>query len=117
MQKQSLSQGEREREREREREVGSPMEKGRERRREPWAAPVGTRVVPNPCAVHLGVQPLSRGTALALDPGIKGQGGGRGLKKQRLVFREDFNQKSATGLFPNDGESCGIADGSIHSES
>ena len=54
MQKQSLSQGEREREREREREVGSPMEKGRERRREPWAAPVGTRVVPNPCAVHLG---------------------------------------------------------------
>ena len=60
---------------------------------------------------------MSRGTPLALDPGIKGQGGGRGLKKQRLVFREDFNQKSATGLFPNDGESCGIADGSIHSES
>ena len=37
-----------EREREREREIGSVMERGRERRREPWAAPVGTRAVLNP---------------------------------------------------------------------
>lgn len=59
---------------------------------------------------------MSQGAPCALDPGIKGQGGGRDLKKQRLVFREEFNQKSATCFFPNDGESCGLADGSIHSE-
>ena len=102
--------------REREREIGRVMERGRERRREPWAAPVGTRVVPNPALYIWGVQSLSQGAPRALDPGIKGQGGGRDLKKQRLVFREELNQKSATRLFPNDGESCGLADGSIHSE-
>ena len=41
-------ESETEREREREREIGSVMERGRERRREPWAAPVGTRAVLNP---------------------------------------------------------------------
>ena len=76
----------------------------------------GPRVVPNPALYIWGVQSLSQGAPRALDPGIKGQGGGRDLKKQRLVFREELNQKSATRLFPNDGESCGLADGSIHSE-
>ena len=95
---------------------GRDRERQRERWREPWAAPVSTGVVLNPCSAHLGGRSLSQGTLSALDPGVKGQGGGRDLKRQRSVFREQFDQKPATCLSPDGGESCGVAEGSIRSE-
>ena len=37
-----------------------------------------------------GVQPLSQGTPCGLDREMKGQGGVRDQKKQRVVFRGEF---------------------------